>query len=156
MSQQSFHYALPIDVRFRDLDARNHVNNAVCFTYMEEARIRYMQQLGLLAEDKSDTGMIVAEATCTYKAPISMGQSLLVRVRVSEIKNSSFIMLYSIEDAVSTRVMATGRTVQVCYDYANACSTPIPSEWRARIEAFEQRSGYATAHKASLESDSNL
>jgi len=132
-----FRYTLPIDVRFRDLDARNHVNNAVYFTYMEEARIQYVKQLGLLAEDESDTGMIVAEATCTYKAPIVMGQNLLLRVCVSEIKNSSFIMLYSIDDAASGKVMAIGRTVQVCYDYANNRSKPVPPEWRTRIETFE-------------------
>ena len=31
----------PIEVRFRDLDALGHVNNAVYLTYLESARIAY-------------------------------------------------------------------------------------------------------------------
>ena len=31
-------FKLDIDVRFRDLDALSHVNNAVYFTYFEEGR----------------------------------------------------------------------------------------------------------------------
>lgn len=133
-----FRCTIPIEVRFRDLDARNHVNNAVYFTYMEEARIKYLQKIGLLDESLSDTSMIVAEATCTYKAPIESGQTILARVRIAQLKNSSFIFEYSLDDAKTSRVMATARTVQVCYDYARGTSVPIPDHWRERIERFER------------------
>ena len=134
----AFRCTIPIEVRFRDLDARNHVNNAVYFTYMEEARIKYLQKIGLLDDSVSDTSMIVAEATCTYKAPIESGQTILVRVRIAQLKNSSFIFEYSLDDAETSRVMATARSVQVCYDYARGTSVPIPDHWRERIERFER------------------
>ena len=133
-----FRFAVPIEVRFRDLDALNHVNNAVYFSYMEHARITYMSRLGLINEDVSDTGMILAEAACTYIAPIVFGQKLVVRVRVSHLKNSSFVFEYRLEDPTSARLMAAGRSVQVCFDYAAGKSVPIPDGWRTRIEAFER------------------
>ncbi len=34
---------LEITVRFRDLDAMGHVNNAVYLTYFEEARVEYLK-----------------------------------------------------------------------------------------------------------------
>ncbi len=34
-------------VRFRDLDALGHVNNAVFATYLEQARIEYLRELGV-------------------------------------------------------------------------------------------------------------
>ncbi|MGH2479147.1 MAG: acyl-CoA thioesterase, partial [Ktedonobacteraceae bacterium] len=37
----------PLQIRFRDLDPLAHVNNTVYFTYLEEARSYYMDQLGL-------------------------------------------------------------------------------------------------------------
>jgi acyl-CoA thioester hydrolase len=134
----AFHFALPVEVRFRDIDALGHVNNAVYFTYMEQARIAYMQTLGLRSHNAESSSFIIAEATCQFKAPVTLEMSLVVRVRVSELHTSSFLMDYSIEDKSTGRVMALGRTVNVAYDYAAAQSKPIPAEWRVRIEAFEK------------------
>jgi len=49
-----YHFALPIEVRFRDI-ALGHVNNAVYFSYMELARISYMRALGLMPERLGET-----------------------------------------------------------------------------------------------------
>jgi len=71
----------------------------------------------------------------------------VIRVRVTEMRTSSFLMDYSIEDENTGRVtpalaaqvsVATGRSVNVAYDYAAGQSIPIPPEWRAKIEAFER------------------
>ena len=134
----AFRFFIHVEVRFSDLDALNHVNNAVYFTYLEQARIHYMKHLGLIGGDVGDTGMIVAEASCTYQQPIFFGQKIIARIRATELKNSSFVLEYSLDDVDTGRVMATGRTVQVCYDYENNRPIPIPYEWRSRIEAFER------------------
>lgn len=134
----TFNFSTPIEVRFRDLDALRHVNHAVYFSYMEHARFAYLRHLGLFDGDASDTGMILAEAACTYRAPIMLGIKLVARVRATNLKNASFVFEYSLEDAASGQVMASGRTVQVCYDYAAGKSIPIPPQWRARIEQFER------------------
>jgi len=133
-----YHFDLPLEVRFRDVDALGHVNNAVYFTYMEQARVGYMRALGLAWERPQDIAFIIAEATCRYKAPVPFGLPLVVRVRVAEIRTSSFLMDYSIEERGTGRVMAVGRTVNVVYDYAAGKSYPMPAAWRAKIEAFEK------------------
>ncbi len=115
-----------------------HVNNAVYFTYLEQARIRYMQAVGLMSERLSDTPFILAEVSCQYKAPVPFGMPIAVRMRVTEMRNSSFMVEYEIVDQDSGRIMATGRSVNVAYDYAAGKSMPIPPEWRSRIEAFER------------------
>jgi acyl-CoA thioester hydrolase len=131
---EEFHFELPIKVRFRDVDAFGHVNNAVYFTYMEQARIGYMRAAGLVPKNYGDTWLIIAEATCQFKAPSPFGASLVVKVRVPELRRSSFLMEYRIEECSTRRVMAVGRTVNVAYDYAAGKSRPIPPDWRAKIE----------------------
>jgi len=139
-SKPSFRFSVPIEIRFRDLDALNHVNNAVYFSYMEHARFAYLRHLDLFQSDgsESDTGMILAEATCTFKSPITLGQNVVARVRATDLKNSSFVIEYSLEDADSGQVMASGRTAQVCFDYAANKSIPIPAHWRECIQRFER------------------
>ena len=138
MSGDQFHFSLPISVRFRDLDAFGHVNNAVFFTYMEMSRTGYFERLGLLRGDFPAVFFIIAEATCQFKAPIRMQTRLIVKTRVSSIGNSSFVMEYQLVDQTTDQVMAIGRTVNVMYDYSASRSVPLPDDWRATIAAFEK------------------
>lgn len=133
-----FHFFHPIEVRYADIDAQGHVNNVVYFTYMEQARARYLERLGLWdGKDFQAIGIILAEASCTYRAPIRYRQSVEVGVRTTRLGQRSFDLEYVVRDSESGRVMATGRTVGVAYDYRRGETVVIPPAWRQTIEAFE-------------------
>jgi acyl-CoA thioester hydrolase len=132
-----FRFSTPVEVRFRDLDALGHVNNAVYFTYMEMARVAYFKHLGLIGEAYPEPFFIIAEAACQFKAPIDLNTNLRVSARVSRLGNSSFDMDYALIDAATDRLMATGRTVQVVFDYAAGRSVPLPETWRQTLRDFE-------------------
>ena len=134
MSEDRFRFSTEMEVRWRDVDALGHVNNAVYMTYLEQARVRYFEEIGL--GFGTDAGMILAEITCTYRSPLSLSERVTVWMRVSEFRNSSFIVLYRIEGE-DGRLAATARSVQVCYDYDANRAVPIPDEWRAAIAAYE-------------------
>jgi acyl-CoA thioester hydrolase len=134
MSEDRFRFSTEMEVRWRDVDALGHVNNAVYLTYLEQARVRYFEEIGL--GFGTDAGMILAEITCTYRSPLSLSERVTVWMRVSEFRNSSFIVLYRIEGE-DGRLAATARSVQVCYDYDASRAVPIPDEWRAAIAAYE-------------------
>ena len=138
MTSEIFHCFTPIKVRFRDLDAFGHVNNAVYFTFMEMARVEYFAQLGLLQPGEFPSPFfIIAEATCQFKMPIQMETPLNVQVRISRLGNSSFDMEYRFVDEASGAVLASGRTVQVTFDYTANRSVPLPDEWRTAIVQLE-------------------
>ena len=128
---------MPLAVRYGDIDAQGHVNNACYFTYMEEGRLRYWQALGLwvLGQDFNAISQIVAEATCTYLQPIFLGQTVGVAVRVARLGTKSLHLDYHL--TVAGQPVARGRTIQVAYDYAVKHSIPIPPSWRLAIAAFE-------------------
>lgn len=137
MANSQFRFSTTLEVRWRDLDPLGHVNNAVYFTYLEHARTHYLRELGLVSfKSPEEVGIILAEATCTYHAPLYLGERVTIWVRVSEMRNSSFIFEYRMEGE-DGRLVATARTVQVCYDYRARRSTPIPEHWRATITAYE-------------------
>jgi acyl-CoA thioester hydrolase len=131
-----FRHATTIEVRWRDLDALNHVNNAVYFTYLEQARVRYLQELGLIPTIPSGIGFILAEAYCQFKSPLTLGERVTVRIRVSELRRSSFVFEYRMEGE-DGRLAAEARTAQVCYDYDDQHPIPIPEGWRETIVDFE-------------------
>lgn len=137
MSDHTYHFSAPIEIRFRDLDAFGHVNNAVYFTYMEMTRTAYFKQVGLLGNEWPSPFFIIAEATCQFKVPILMSMALSINVRVSRLGNSSFDMEYEFVDTTGGQTLALGRTVQVMFDYEQQRSVPLPDVWRATLRDFE-------------------
>jgi acyl-CoA thioester hydrolase len=138
MSEPVFHFSTSIKIRFRDLDAFGHVNNAVYFTYMEVARTDYFTHVGLLNNEWPPIFFIIAEAMCQFKAPIQMDTLLTIHVRVSGLRNSSFSMEYQFIDQATAQILALGRTAQVMYDYTANRSVPLPADWRQTLVAFEE------------------
>lgn len=134
----TYRFFYPIEIRYGDIDAQRHVNNARYFTFMEQARLTYVMNLGLWSgADYDQIGIILAEQSCTYLAPIVLGQEVEVGVRTARMGSKSLEMHYSLRDAQTHQELATGISILVAYDYQSAESIPIPTAWRSAIESYE-------------------
>jgi acyl-CoA thioester hydrolase len=124
-----------IEVRFRDCDPLDHVNNAVYLTYLEQARIAHWRSLWgfRTAEAVPEMpGVILARAEIDYRRPARFGDLLDVRIGVSAIGRTSFTYEYEIVDRDSN-VVATARTVLVMYDYAASKPVAVPDSLREML-----------------------
>jgi acyl-CoA thioester hydrolase len=131
-----FRFSVTLPVRYADIDAQRHLNNVKYFVFIEHARVAYLREVGLWDGYDFDTiGMIVAEATCTYLAPAYFGEAVTVWTRVSHLGNKSFHFEFRL--VTGRGEIATGRTVQVCYDYAAGKSIPMPEKWRQAFVEYE-------------------
>ena len=136
MSQMmDFPYQYELDVVFRDLDAMGHVNNAVYFTYLETARLRYLKYL-LSLDDLLQLPVIMADASCAYKSPTFYGERLVIGVGISRFGGKSFDMVYQVETDRG-RVVAVAKTVQVMYDYAAGATIPMPDWFKTRVHEVQ-------------------
>jgi len=132
-SVEGFPVVVPIEVRFRDLDALGHVNNAVYLTYLEVARVAYFSRL---QRDWLEKGhFILARAEVDFLRPILLGDPVEVGVRVARLGRSSFHMEYLVRAAGEEA--ARGKTVQVWLEGGRPA--PLPPEVRARIAEMEGR-----------------
>lgn len=123
-----------IEVRFADLDALGHVNNAVFLTYFESARIAWwLHVTGRSGLDALD--MILARAEIDYRAPVYWGERLAVGVRCASLGRTSFVLELRAVEAGSGRLVAEGRNVCVLYDYAAGRKRVLDEAMRARLRA---------------------
>jgi len=129
-------FSTDIDVRFRDLDAMGHVNNAVFFTYFEEGRKNFSKNI-FKVSDLSDFTFILAHIRCDYLKPIKFNDSITLQMWVKHIGNSSFSFGYKLIDAKNeSLVYATGESVQVCYDYTADSSMAVPDMMREALSQY--------------------
>jgi acyl-CoA thioester hydrolase len=131
-----FNYETEIDVRFRDIDALGHVNNAVYSTYLEQARIEYFEDVvgeGIF----EGLGFVIADLHVDFARPISYEESVVVTVRAGELGTSSIPVEHEIR--ADGAVAATAEGLLVTYDSDAGEPRPIPEAWRERIRAREGR-----------------
>lgn len=132
-------YSTNIDVRFRDLDALGHVNNAVFFTYFEEGRKNFFEKHFTLS-GPTGFGFILARISCDYLKPVRLTDRLKLHITVGAIKNKSFTFTYKLSDRRDdSLVFATGESIQVCYDYSLNKSVPVPPDLKEKLLGFQQR-----------------
>jgi acyl-CoA thioester hydrolase len=137
MSEFKFYY--PIEVRYGDLDAQGHLNNAKYLTYFETGRINYFTHLGLFTPGQSfmDVGVIMAETRITFHAAVEYGTPVKVGVRTSKMGGKSMTVDQNIVHAETGEMLASGYVILVAYDYHTRRSIPIPDVMRETISKFE-------------------
>jgi len=117
-------FSQAIDVRFSDLDAMGHVNNAVFISYLEHARFRWWAGM-LDGRDFMEDGFLIARVEMDYRKPILLTDEVQVELRVSQIGNSSFALAYKVIRCADKVVLAEAQTVQVTMDFATQRPRPI-------------------------------
>lgn len=119
-------------VRFRDLDALGHVNNAVFLTYLEQARFAFLIHVGA-ASGVEDLAMIVARAEIDFRSPAELGEEIEIGVRAGRFGTKSFDLEYEVR--ADGRLAAEAKSVCVAFDYASGETVAIPDDWRRRLAA---------------------
>ena len=121
-----------IEIRFADLDAYGHVNNAVYFTFLETARFK------LFHEDFAEImttrlQFLVVEANCRYLQPIGLNDLLVIDVESQTPGRSSFILNYILHSGKG-KIYAEARTVMVCFDSSLGKTVRVPDQMRLAFE----------------------
>jgi acyl-CoA thioester hydrolase len=86
-----------------------------------------------------EQGLILAHMEIDYKKPILLHDHVLVYARVSKLGTKSFDFEYCIvvENDNAIDIVATGKSVQVCFNYLSNQTVLVPELWRAKVEAYE-------------------
>jgi acyl-CoA thioester hydrolase len=121
-----------IEIRWRDMDAFNHVNNSVYLTYLEEARDEYLTRLLGDAVHR----MVIRHLEIDFVHGVSQDDDAVdVEVTLERVGASSFRTAERMTRAGDGRLVAEAATVMVHLDEGRAASEPLPDPVRATLEA---------------------
>jgi len=122
-------------VRFGETDMQNVVYYANYLLYAEVGRVAYLRALGLLYSDLVAKGLdfTIGEASVRYRAPLRFDEEFDIKVRVGEVRHSSWALEYAVDRADGLHC-ADMTTVQVMIDRASRRAARIPEDLRATLE----------------------
>ena len=129
---------VPIQIRFADLDMAHHVHNAVYLHWFELARMALLRSFIPQGHDWKKQGLILARNEVDYRLPVHLHDQVEVECWSSAIGNKSFDLSYAVRRVNSDRpaVVAEGRSVLVCFDYAEGRTVEIVADWRKALAAL--------------------
>lgn len=127
-------FEIAMDVRWGDMDAFNHVNNASYLRYIEEARVAWFRALVPEAWADVECAPILAAATVNYRRPIGWPERLRITLLAEKLGTKSLTLGHRIESATQEGVLhADGHTVMVWVDRSGT-SIALPSFIRIACE----------------------
>lgn len=128
----AYPFRAPMPLRWSDLDAFNHVNNARYLTFLEQARIQWFQTIGetWITEEAAP---VVANITLNYKMPIEYPAEIAVELFTERLGNSSITIGHRILSADGT-LHCDGSVVMVWIERAGGRPTALPEAVRRASE----------------------
>lgn len=125
-----FHVRCPL--RWSDLDAQGHVNNAIIVDYLQEARVAFLRSGP--ASDLLDAGVVVVGHEVEYRRAIDYSDDGVdVQLGVAGLGAARIVVSYELRQAGELAVAA--RTLLCPFDFDAQAPTRIPAPYRAFFEA---------------------
>jgi len=138
---QAFPVQVTLPVQWGDMDAFDHVNNAMYFRYFETARLAYFDALKLLKTMQQDQiGPILAETSCRFRRPLTYPDTIRVGAAVVEQQSYGFLMDYGIYSETQQTVCSIGNGRIVLLDYKTGEKLKPDQMMLSAIEKIEKSS----------------
>ncbi len=124
-----------ISVRWGDMDAFNHVNNAQYLRYLEEARVQWLASIpGISLSDR--IAPVLVASNVNYRQPIEWPSEIAVELFIERIGNSSLTMSHRMLSSTDASVLySDGNVVMVWIDTQTGESVALPDAVRAACAA---------------------
>ncbi len=137
MSRARYKRWITQEVRWGDMDAMGHVNNAQYFVYCESARIDFFAAVGLYDHTAGGKfGPALATASCEFKKQVHHPATLDVGTAVARSGRTSFTLVYGMFVAGTEELVAQGESVVVWVDYEAGRSEPIPEAVKTALADY--------------------
>ena len=132
--EKKLSHQMVIAIRWGDMDAMGHLNNASYFRFFETVRIDWFRSLGLRL-DPSGEGIVIVNAFCNFIKQLEYPGDVLARHFVAKPGRTSFETYVTLERSDNPGVIyASGGAQAVWVDFPRQKSAPMPDWLRASIE----------------------
>src|SRR5699024_5051186 len=84
----NFSFFVDFDVRFLEVDMFGHMNNVASFTYFEEVRLKFMDQMAIYTDFNDNHLPVVGDLQCDYHSQVYYKETLTIYAKVASIGNS--------------------------------------------------------------------
>lgn len=99
-------------VQYYETDAMAIVHHSNYIRWFEEARLDYLEQIGLPYDKIEDRGILipVLAASCQYRQSVKFGETVIIETEITEFTGLKFTLCYKIYNMEKSVLHAEGET----------------------------------------------
>ena len=121
-------------IRWGDMDALGHVNNAAYFRYMETARVEWLSDIGI-SLGKDNQSFVLANTFCTFNLPITYPCEININSFATELTNTRLDIVHEFVNAKEKKqVFAVGLATCVWVNLARGKAVALPDSIKKLIK----------------------
>ena len=132
----TYKFRLPIQIRFSDLDALNHVNNSYQAQYYDLGRINYFEKVNGGAFGWNEVLVVIVNTENNFFKPILQGEEIYVDTKLVRFGNKSMTMHQRLVTS-NGEIKGTCRTILAEKKKKTQTSAEIPQEFKDKFLKFE-------------------
>ena len=131
--QKKLVFETHIAVRWGDMDAMGHVNNATYFRYMETARIDWFRGIGCVPDAQGE-GPVIVNAFCNFYRQFEYPDEVLLKMYVSDPGRTTFESWATMEKVAEPGVVcAAGGATTIWVNFPQQKAVGLPDWIRAIV-----------------------
>ena len=131
--QKKLVYEMTIPIRWGDMDAMGHVNNATYFRYMETARIDWFRSIGCVPDAQGE-GPVIVNAFCNFYRQFEYPDEVLLKMYVSDPGRTTFESWATMEKVAEPGVVcAAGGATTIWVNFPQQKAVGLPDWIRAIV-----------------------
>jgi len=130
-----FDFSTDLRLRFRDINAGNHLAHDSVLSLAEEARFLFLEHLGYAHLAIDGCGYVAADAAIVYKSQAYFGQVIRIEVAVRDFAPKSCDFIYRLSNKETGQEVARAKTGVVFFDYETQKSVRVPDRFRSRFKS---------------------
>ena len=131
--QKKLVFETHIAVRWGDMDAMGHVNNATSFRYMETARIDWFRSIGCVPDAQGE-GPVIVNAFCNFYRQFEYPDEVLLKMYVSDPGRTTFESWATMEKVAEPGVVcAAGGATTIWVNFPQQKAVGLPDWIRAIV-----------------------
>ena len=131
--QKKLVFETHIAVRWGDMDAMGHVNNATYFRYMETARIDWFRSIGCVPDAQGE-GPVIVNAFCNFYRQLEYPDEVVLKMYVSDPGRTTFESWATMEKVAEPGVVcAAGGATTIWVNFPQQKAVGLPDWIRAIV-----------------------
>lgn len=138
VAEYNFNHSTQAQVRYNDIDLAGHVNNACFHEYFDLGRTYYFHEV--LGDFSQEKHVAIVQSNTTFLQELFFNDELQVVSKVVRLGTKSFDLLQAIlrENDEGFTLCTFTVTTFVCMNYATGETHEIPTDWRIKLQEFEE------------------
>lgn len=126
LDAEAFRHAVPLQLRFNDIDVLGHVNNNAQLALFDVGKTEFYNALRGQLSDWSRVEAVIVNLNCTFMEQIHFTDPMEVRTRVKKIGERSFVLQQILRNTATGQICSMSESVMVSIDFETKESKPIP------------------------------